>query len=324
MEAEKLEYYHERLVESKNKITEFIKESPPEEIRKLLHEIDDALLRIQDGTYGICQVCNDPIEPERLAADPLSMFCLDHLTAKQQKNLEQDINLAAKIQHNLLPSKELTFDGWDIAFHYEPAGVVSGDYCDIIRTGDSVYPFYVILGDVAGKGISAAMLMNQLHATFHALIPLNLSPEELMERMNRVLCESTLDDHFATLLLAIVNSDGVIKICNAGHCHPILHNGESREIESTGIPLGVMHDAHYESQYIALNSGDTLFLYTDGLIEAMKEEEVFGTKKLLMPKFERRICSSSQIIENTLEEFHEFLGVYEKSDDLTILVLKKL
>src|SRR5437870_5146064 len=93
-----------------------------EELGRLLHEVDAALERIDQGTYGLCDVCHDPIETERLRADPFVRNCLDHLTRAEQRALEQDLDLAGRIQHVLLPKTQLSLGGWETCYHYEPLG----------------------------------------------------------------------------------------------------------------------------------------------------------------------------------------------------------
>lgn len=93
----------------------------------LLQEVDAALSRLDTGSFGLCEVCHDPIEAERLAADPLVRFCLDHLTEPQQRALEQNLDLASHIQSALLPQNGLVYGGWSSAYHFQAAGLVSGD-----------------------------------------------------------------------------------------------------------------------------------------------------------------------------------------------------
>lgn len=150
------------------------------------------------GTFGLCATCHDAIEPDRLLADPLTQFCLDHLTPVEQRALQQDLELASRIQRELLPKPDTRFDGWEIAYHYQPAGPVSGDYCDLIP-GDADQVYFLI-GDVAGKGVAAAMLMSHLSAMLRTLITVGLPLSQLMERASRVFCESTLPTHYATLV----------------------------------------------------------------------------------------------------------------------------
>src|SRR5713101_5185284 len=122
-------------------------------LSQLLTDVDAALDRFASGTYGLCQTCHDPIEPDRLLADPLVQFCLDHLTREEQRALENDLTLASRIQRALLPRVDFS-PGWEVRYHYQPAGLVSGDYCDLLETPDGLL---FLLGDVSGKGVAASM-----------------------------------------------------------------------------------------------------------------------------------------------------------------------
>src|SRR5712692_6832976 len=122
----------EQLLDRREKLQNAVARfSQPEHLVELLQDVDAALDRTKDGSYGLCKTCHDPIEPERLLADPLIEYCLDHLTFDQRRSLEQDLELAAQIQLALLPKNDLSLDGWQVHYHYEPAGAVSGDYCDL-------------------------------------------------------------------------------------------------------------------------------------------------------------------------------------------------
>jgi sigma-B regulation protein RsbU (phosphoserine phosphatase) len=104
------------------------------------------------GAYGLCETCHEPVEPERLVADPLLRFCISHLSAEQQEALQQDIELAVRIQTSLLPSRHLRSGGWEACYHYEAAGPVGGDYCDLIAPASGGMLF--MIGDVSGKGVA--------------------------------------------------------------------------------------------------------------------------------------------------------------------------
>src|SRR5215510_816057 len=117
-------------------------ESPSAEpgLSLLLDEVDAALSRMENGSYGLCEVCHDPIERDRLLADPLVRFCLDDLSKEERQALEHDLALAAKIQRRLLPPSDASTADWQLSYHYEPARVVSGDYCDYFRAdGDLIF-----------------------------------------------------------------------------------------------------------------------------------------------------------------------------------------
>jgi len=167
-------------------------------LSQLLTAVDTALSRIDHGTFGLCETCHDTIEAERLLADPLVRFCLDHLTSAEQRALESDLSMAARIQRGLLPKPGLAPVGWDVRYHYQPAGMVSGDYCDLFETERGLL---FMLGDVSGKGVAASMLMSHLHATFRSLAEAGLQLDRMVEDANRIFCESTLAGQFATLVV---------------------------------------------------------------------------------------------------------------------------
>jgi RNA polymerase-binding transcription factor DksA len=141
----------------------------------LLDQVDAALTRMEQGTYGICKACHTPIETDRLLADPLLQFCLDDLTHDERRALESDLTLAARIQQALLPNQDFSPVGWQVHYHYAPAGLVSGDYCDLFESKSGLL---FLLGDVSGKGIAASMLMStstQLSAASPILICLSIA-----------------------------------------------------------------------------------------------------------------------------------------------------
>src|SRR5438874_8939681 len=166
-----------------------------EYVHDLLAEIDAALQRIDNGSYGLCETCRDPIEPDQLDRNPMVRFCLDHLTEKEMRAHEQDLELATQIQARLLPAKEITAGSWQTHYRYEPAGVVGGDYCEIVGSLDGKSLFFAV-GDVTGKGVAASLLMTHLSAIFRSLIPLDLPLTEMMSRANRLFCESTPATHY--------------------------------------------------------------------------------------------------------------------------------
>src|SRR5437867_448250 len=122
-----------QLLDRRQKLEEAIARSEKlTQLEHLLQEVDSALLRLDGGTYGLCDVCHEPIEKEWLMADPLCRICLAHLSPDEQRAFEQDLDLASQIQRTLLPKQNLRFGGWDVYHYYEPAGPVSGDYCDLV------------------------------------------------------------------------------------------------------------------------------------------------------------------------------------------------
>lgn len=294
------------------------------EISRLLQEVDSALQRMDTGSYGLCDVCHDPIETERLLADPLARLCLGDLTPRQQRDLEDDLELAARIQNGLLPEPSLTLDGWRVAYHYEPAGLVSGDYCDLIRSeGDT---FHFMLGDVSGKGVAASMLMAHLQATFRTLISSALPLAQMLERASRVFCESTLPTHYATLVCGSVSKDGTVQVSNAGHPPPLLvRNGEVQNIEATGLPLGMFSSEQFSVTNFQMSAGDTLLLYTDGVSEALDETgSEYGLERLRKLLAGNGGSSPKEIISNCLVELNGFKRSGVLADDLTLMAIQRV
>ena len=183
-------------------------------LRELLSNVDAALARLNAGTFGICEHCHDSIEADRLLTDPLIRFCLDHLSQDEQRALEKDLVLAAGIQRALLPRSDWSIEGWQARYHYQPANVVSGDYCDLIESNGG---FLFLLGDVAGKGVAASMLMSHLHATFRTLAEQHLPLRSLMAHANRLFSESTTAGQFATMIVGSAQHDGKVEYISAGH-----------------------------------------------------------------------------------------------------------
>lgn len=297
------------------------RQGSPVQYLTLLKEVDSALERIDNHTFGICDVCHDPIEEDRLITDPLICVCLDHLNEAQRRSLEDDLSLAHEIQKNMLPSKNLEIEGWDFYYHYEPAGAVSGDYCDIISDGTSTY---FLLGDVSGKGIAASMLMSHIHALFHSMIPLKFSVDRLVAQINRLMCESNPSTHYTTLLSIKAGDDGKIEICNAGHL-PLMLSQKNNLIkfDSTGVPVGLFCSAEYTFSHSSLEKGDFFVLYSDGLTEAVSNEEEYGIERLSKVISANGGSTSKELTEIILNDVNKFLAGKSKRDDLTIMVIKK-
>lgn len=277
------------------------------------------------GTYGLCETCHEPIETDRLLADPLTEFCLDHLTPSQQRALEADLELASQIQKALLPQKQLTAAGWEVSYHYEGAGLTSGDYCDVIGTEDGRL-LYCIIGDVKGKGLPASILMAHLHATFRALVSLDLPLGRLVERASRAFCESTLPTYFATLACVRVDPAGAVEFCNAGHLPPLLaHEGGITEIPATGLPVGMFCDEQFTVEKSSLARGDTIFLCTDGLPEAFNASgEEYGADRVKKFVGENHGLPPGELISACVSDLTAFLSGAPRTDDLTIMALRRL
>ena len=289
----------------------------------LLEEVDAALSRLDSGTFGICETCHDAIESERLAADPLIRFCIDHMTPSQQRALEQDLELAARIQSALLPPKDLQHGGWRASYHFEPAGPVSGDYCDMIAAGDG--GFYFMLGDVSGKGVAAAMLMSHLHALFRTLINVGKPLEQIMEIASRVFCESTLANQYATLVCGKADPNGDIEICNAGHLPSIVLRGNDHDcLDANGLPLGIFCSEKFSIDRVNLKNGEFLLALTDGFSESRNPSGAeLGIQSFIEMVRRHPVKSASELVALSVKATADFRGGVPANDDLSLLVVER-
>jgi len=312
---------HEQLLERRGKLKEVAAIAGTEfGFAGLLKEVDAALRKFENGRFGECEVCHDTVEAERLLSDPLMKVCLGCLDDKQRASLEDDLQLAFDIQQGLLPTVGVKCDKWHVHHVYEPAGIVSGDYVDIIEAGDE---FYFLLGDVSGKGMAASLLMSNLHAMFHSLVPMNLPLDELMSRANRLLTESSLANQFATLVCGKANRAGVVEISNAGHPPPILiKDGVKGELNHAGLPLGMFSDAEFSVNKVHLNRGDSLVLFSDGVTETLNGDSTeFGVERLFAAIDCIEKGGPQAVIEKCLEHLTDFRGPALRNDDLTMLAV---
>ena len=311
----------EQLLAGRTRLADVLAEHENDHMLRLLNEVDSALHRIDHGSFGVCEECLGTVEDERLLENPLARVCLDCLTPRQQRALEYDLELAAQIQKGLLPPCDLTFPGWDISYHYQPAGMVSGDYCDLLRENGHLY---FIMADVSGKGVAAAMLASNLRAVFHSLVPLGLSVEDLMVRANRLFRDSALPTQYATLVLGKAASNGALELTNAGHL-PALLVGKSdvRTFDSMCKPLGFFSDDNVSVTRTHMAPQDTLVLYTDGLSEAENDSgDEYGVERLRQFLAGQTPCCPTKLVDACKQQVAAFRGARERADDETLLAVQ--
>jgi len=241
----------------------------------------------------------------------------------QQRALEDDLQLASKIQKGLLPKQNVQFGSWKISYYYQPSGLVSGDYCDLLYSENR--QLYFVLGDVSGKGVAASMLMAHLHAMFRTLVSFELPLGKIMERASRIFCESTLPTQYATLVIGKAQTTGEIEICNAGHLPFLVVNRDKvTQMGATGLPVGVFCDEQFPIHTVKLNPGQILFLYSDGLSETKDSKGMeYGTEKLLKLAGGFYKLTPDEIISACIKDLRDFHGSAEWDDDLTIMTIRR-
>jgi sigma-B regulation protein RsbU (phosphoserine phosphatase) len=318
------QFMRQQLLARRDRLQDALTENGhPAHLHSLLEEVDSALRRFEDGSYGLCEACHDTIETDRLICDPLVRFCLDHLNRRERDALEQDLQLAARVQRGLLPPQNLEWRGWHVCYHYEPAGLVSGDYCDVVDAADS--GLYFMVGDVSGKGVAASMLMAHLHAMFRTLIPLGLSLPSILQHASRVFSESTLPNQYATIVCGRALPDGMVEFCNAGHPAPLLsHSGAVEPVEGSDLPVGMFCHEEFSLTKLSLDPGARLVIYSDGVSEATDSSNAeYGAERLRMLIGKHRSIPPADLLAACRDDLAAFRRYCQRNDDATLFVLSR-
>jgi serine phosphatase RsbU (regulator of sigma subunit) len=270
-----------------------------------------------------------PAAPQRSAisywndASVLAVFLgVVYLVTMLRTTWTYDNNLVAEVQASLLPAEITQVEGCEIAGEWRPAGVVGGDYYDVLPVaGGSVA---LCVADVSGKGMPAALLMSNLQAGLRALIGEGLGLSDLVTRLNALIAGNVGESRFITLFLGVLDPLGRrLAFCNAGHNPPILMRPDgSWERLSTGGPvLGVMPRAIYRDEQVTVGPGDRLILYTDGLTERTAANgEEFGDTRLIEVVRANRQRDATGLRDAVVASVTGF-GTGSFEDDLTILVV---
>lgn len=317
--------FRPELLDRRERLLSITRSRPHDEgLSRLLAEVDAALSRIEVGTFGFCETCHDPIEPELLAREPIARFCLGDLSPQDRRALEEDLENAARIQQAHLPRLATTIPGWEFAYAFEPAGPVGGDCCDVV-VHEGLDEATFLLGDVSGKGIPAAMLASSLQATVRTLAVPGLAVCGLVEKANRVFRSASVSRSFATLVCGRTSTDGSIALCNAGHWPPLLSaGGRIVEIGPTGLPVGTFLSSTWGTHDLSLAEGDFLVAFTDGLTEARDTNGAeYGSARLAAALSGLGRPSAREVVEASLADLDAFTGGRVRGDDLSLLVVRR-
>ncbi|HEY6435452.1 MAG TPA: PP2C family protein-serine/threonine phosphatase [Ignavibacteriaceae bacterium] len=252
-------------------------------------------------------------------------YLLDQSLEKER--IEKELALAASIQQKIIPDRLPEISGYEIAGINIPSKEVGGDYYDCIDLGEE--KFAIIIADVAGKGISAALLVNTLSAALYSYLEFNLPLTELADRLNKLIYKSSPPDKYITFFIALLDSkSGTLEVVNAGH-NPILllrKDGTLDQIEAGGIGLGMLDlGIPYTGQSLTMNSGDKLFLYTDGIPEAMNlNEEEYSDERMIGTLKKHAGTNPKDFIQLIVEDVKLHVGRAQQSDDITSLFIKRI
>ena len=244
----------------------------------------------------------------------------------EKKRLEGQLEVARQVQLELLPARDPQLEGYDISAYNFPTEEVSGDYYDWVQIYDD--QIGLVIADVSGKGVPAALLMAFLRASLRAATHVGYSPHISMAKVNYLLWESIERNQFVTAFYGILDvTNKTLTYTNAGHNPPILlkQNGDFSFIDRGSIPLGMFSDTRYHEYYLTTEPGDVLMLYTDGVTEAQNPQgEEFGRDRLAEAVKANRKLGARELITAVHTEVLAWTDGRGATDDVTFFVIKAL
>jgi serine phosphatase RsbU (regulator of sigma subunit) len=245
-----------------------------------------------------------------------------HEELLKRQRLEQDLHLAERIQQSFLPRRIPKVNGYTFCARYDPAYEVGGDFYDFVRLPDD--RLGIVVGDVSGKGISAALYMARLTRDLRYFALAESEPARVLKWMNQAVIDSGQDDIFVTLIYAVLDATNrQLVIANAGHMPAIVRRKEEDEVlvldRVSGLPLGVMPDPEYQSETYELHPGDSIMLFTDGLVEAMDpSQKMYGMERL-----EKALADGPSdaisVLDRAVRDVQRHVADASQFDDTTIV-----
>ena len=244
---------------------------------------------------------------------------------RMRERVEQELRVARSIQQASLPKEVPTLENWQITPYYQPAREVGGDFYDLFELEDGRVT--VVMGDAAGKGIPAALVVSATSSVLRAVAQAlgSSSPSEVLAQVNETLFARIPPNMFVTCFYAILDpKNGSMNYANAGHDLPYLwHGGDCEELRARGMPLGLMAGMSYEQKKIELDAGEGVLFYSDGLVEAHDATgEMFGFPRLrdLIAEHDDKRALGDFL----LGDLYSFVGEgWEQEDDITLLTLRR-
>jgi serine phosphatase RsbU (regulator of sigma subunit) len=244
---------------------------------------------------------------------------------KGQRMAEQ-IRLAGVIQRRMIPEKAPLIPGLDIAATYIPCFDVGGDFYDFLQVSNNGVA--VVIADVIGKGIPAAIMMSLFRGAVRAYVDTEHdkdSIEKIINKLNKMACGECKDGEFVALFYAVLDvKEETITYCNCGHEPAVLiRNGKIVELDKGGFVLGVEAQAEYEIETLRLKDGDCLLFYTDGLIDAANFDGEFWSRERMLETAKKfALLGAGQMVKNILGYRRRFVGLAGQVDDTSIIVIK--
>ena len=296
--------------------------------RRVLLLVALLLLLLSGVQFQLGSQIHVEIKFEFLAA--LLFLLLLSLELADKVIMKRDLEIAREIQSWLVPSVPPAIPDAEVAFWTRPQNSVAGDYYDAfypLAEADSNGKLMLVMADVAGKSVPAALLMATLQASLRTLASQGMSLVQLAERLNRYACAHSLGgQRFTTAVLAQYDpATRELDFLNAGHNSPVIRrlNGSMERLESSSLPFGIIPDAPFSSSSVTLQPGDTLVLFTDGVIEAFNSAgEEFSDSRWIDVIESLPRGSAQHTLQSLMKSVEDFVGATRQSDDITCLVLQ--
>ncbi len=247
------------------------------------------------------------------------------LELKDKLLAHEELEAGHAIQKALTPERSPKVQGWDLWLFTRSANEVGGDLIDFVRRENN--RFGIALGDVAGKGLHAALLTAKLQAALEAIVNDFTSLSKMGEKLNHIFYRNRLPNIFASMVYLEIRPDSEsVRVLNIGHYEPLVLKGtEVEKMKKGGPALGIVPNASFTEQKITIRKGDLMLAYSDGLTEACNEQgDFFGEHRLLNRLQGCAGASASQTGERLVKEVDRFLGKAKANDDLSIVVIKKV
>ena len=294
-----------------------------------VHDLYEGTQKVKGGDFshriavqGGDQLAELSLEFNRMSENLQRLIVVE----KERERLHSQLEIARDVQSRLFPKAALSLPALHLSGVCYPAQQVSGDYYDFLRLADD--KLAMAIGDVAGKGMPAALLMATIQSAMrsHLARADPRSPAEIVSLLNRQIYASTAPEKYATFFFGLYDdSTGMLTYTNAGHLQPILvRDGAAQKLEVTGTVVGAFPFSRYEEVQIALGVGDLLVAYTDGITEPEDAYgEMFGEERLIDVLMKHQSAESSELAARTMEAVLEWTGSPELQDDMTMLISRR-
>lgn len=241
---------------------------------------------------------------------------------ERQAELENDLQMARDLQQGLLLAEVPSLHGWELGAISNPARELGGDLYDFLQLPDGRQA--IMIGDVSGKGLTAALRMAVARTMFRYVARRGDSPAQTLAEINDNICNDIPQGMVTMLYIVLDPHEGYLQIANAGHTYALLLNGRVSELELTGMPLGVVPEMDYQERIVRMQPGDTVLLYTDGVTEAMNaQEEIFGTEHLQALLEANLQAKPRALMRLLLNELRNWSDHRLQDDDITVVVFRR-